>query len=53
MGFLEVLTLIFIVLKLTAYVDWSWFHVTSPLWAGYPILFAIFFTFAYVFSGSK
>ena len=30
MGLLEALTLIFIVLKLTGYIDWSWFWVLSP-----------------------
>jgi hypothetical protein len=30
MGFTEVLTLIFIVLKLTHYIDWSWWAVFAP-----------------------
>jgi len=30
MGFSEVLTLIFITLKLTHYIDWSWWWVLSP-----------------------
>lgn len=30
MGLLEALTLIFIVLKLMGYIDWSWFWVLSP-----------------------
>ena len=30
MGFLEVLTLIFVALKLTGHIDWSWFWVLSP-----------------------
>jgi len=33
LGFLEFLTLIFITLKLTGYIDWSWWWVLSPLWA--------------------
>ena len=28
------LTLIFIVLKLTGYIDWSWVFVLAPLWLG-------------------
>ena len=32
LGFLEFLTLIFITLKLTGYIDWSWWWVLSPLW---------------------
>jgi len=30
MGFTEILTLIFIVLKLTHYIDWSWWYVLLP-----------------------
>lgn len=29
-GFLGLLTIVFIVLKLTNYIDWSWFWVLSP-----------------------
>ena len=32
MGFLTTLNTIFIVLKMTGNVDWSWFWVLSPLW---------------------
>ena len=32
LGFLEFLTLIFITLKLTGYIDWSWWWVLAPLW---------------------
>jgi len=31
MGILEVLTLIFVVLKLTSFIDWSWWAVLSPM----------------------
>lgn len=31
-GFGTVLFLIFLVLKLTNYIDWSWWWVTAPLW---------------------
>lgn len=49
MGFCGWLTLLFIALKLTGYIDWSWWWVTSPLWAplvvvlavGLPILFVV------------
>ncbi len=36
MGFLEVLTVIFIVLKLAGIIDWSWWLVWAPM---YPALF--------------
>ena len=31
MGFFGVLTIVFIVLKLVEYIDWSWWLVISPL----------------------
>jgi hypothetical protein len=31
-SFASNLFLIFLVLKLTNYIDWSWWWVTSPLW---------------------
>lgn len=31
-GFPGLLTLVFIVLKLTDYIDWSWVWVLSPIW---------------------
>lgn len=36
------LTGIFVTLKLTHTVDWSWWWITAPLWGGYAILVAIF-----------
>jgi len=32
LGFCSILTLIFITLKLTDNIDWSWWWVLSPLW---------------------
>ena len=29
-----VLFVVFLVLKLTGHIDWSWWWVTSPLWIG-------------------
>ena len=31
-GFVGLLTIAFIVLKLTGYIDWSWWWVWSPVW---------------------
>ncbi len=36
-GFLGLLTILFIALKLTNYITWSWWWVLSPLWIA-PIL---------------
>jgi hypothetical protein len=33
-GFTGLLTVAFVVLKLTGYIDWSWWWVLSPLWIG-------------------
>lgn len=32
-GFCGLLTVLFIGLKLTGYIDWSWLWVLAPLWA--------------------
>lgn len=34
MGFMGALFLVFLVLKLTATITWSWWWVTAPLWGG-------------------
>jgi hypothetical protein len=36
-----VLFCIFLVLKLTGHIDWSWWWVTSPLWIPFGIFLAI------------
>ena len=40
-GFIGILTIVFITLKLTHVIDWSWRWVLSPIWIGYFTLFAI------------
>ena len=50
-GFLGLLTIVFITLKLTGYIAWSWWWVLSPLWIGFAISFtflAIVFLIAYL-----
>lgn len=41
--FLSILTLIFITLKLTGYIDWSWLWVLSPLVIPLGLIFSIIF----------
>jgi hypothetical protein len=36
-GFVSLLALLFIGLKLTGYITWSWWWVLSPLWIGFTI----------------
>ena len=33
--FISGLTLLFIYLKMTSYIDWSWLWVLSPLWISF------------------
>jgi hypothetical protein len=41
--------LIFLVLKLTEVIDWSWWWITAPLWLPF-VLFGVFFAFAFLIS---
>lgn len=40
-GFTGLLTIAFVVLKLTHFIDWSWWWVLSPVWIGAAILVAM------------
>lgn len=40
-GLCTILFLIFLVLKLTGYINWSWWWVTAPLWIGWAIVLVI------------
>ena len=42
MGFISVLSLIFIVLKLTNNISWSWIWVLSPIWISIILMILIF-----------
>lgn len=42
MGFTGVLTIVFIILKLTGVISWSWIWVLSPLWLGTALGLTIF-----------
>lgn len=41
-GFIGLLTIVFITLKLTGYIAWSWWWVLSPLWISFGIGIIIF-----------
>jgi hypothetical protein len=41
-GISFILFVVFLVLKLTDTIDWSWWWVTSPLWIPVAIVLAIF-----------
>lgn len=40
-GYLGWLSLIFIVLKLTGYINWSWWYVLAPIWVPFAIVFGL------------
>jgi len=40
-NFLGLLTIVFITLKLTGYINWSWWWVLAPMWGGFALALAI------------
>lgn len=40
-GFLGLLTILFIGLKLTGYIGWSWVWVLAPMWIGFAALIVV------------
>lgn len=48
-----VLGLIFVVLKLTNYIDWSWWFVLMPFYIGIVLAVAIYVGLAIAISNSK
>ena len=40
-GILTMMFIVFLTLKLTGNIDWSWWWVTSPLWLPIAILFTV------------
>ena len=44
-GFFGLMFLIFMTLKLTGVIDWSWWWVTAPLWGGFAIAILIVLIF--------
>ena len=42
-GFCGMLTILFVGLKLTGYIDWSWWWVVSPLWITCALLLLLLF----------
>lgn len=43
LGFFEALTLLFIALKLTGCIAWSWLWVLSPLWLTFTVAVVVAF----------
>jgi hypothetical protein len=51
MNFMPLLALLFIGLKLTNYIDWSWWFVTAPLYV--PAIIVIAVWLLALFAGAK
>jgi len=49
MKLLPVLFIVFLVLKLTGLIAWSWWWVTAPLWGG-AVLMIVIFILAVIFA---
>ena len=51
-GVFGLLGVVFVALKLTGYIDWSWWYVTLPFWGGLAfalIAFVIIAVLAFIF----
>lgn len=44
-GFVGLLTIVFITLKLTGFISWSWVWVLSPIWISTLIVLAVLLVF--------
>lgn len=52
-GFCSLLAILFIGLKLTNYIDWSWYWVLAPIWIPIVIVIAIVSVFGTVWLVAK
>ena len=51
-GVIGILGVVFVVLKLTGVIDWSWWYVTMPFWGGLALAF-VFIVVCSLFLASK
>lgn len=47
------LGVLFIALKLTGVIDWSWWWVTAPFWLGFTVVFCVTFLLAVLFAAGS
>lgn len=52
-GFFGLLGLVFITLKLTGFIDWSWLWVLAPFWVGFAIVGTIFIAWGILSASGK
>ena len=48
-GLPAILFIVFLILKLTDNIDWSWWWVTSPLWIPFAVVLGIIAIFLFIF----
>jgi hypothetical protein len=53
MSILGLLGVAFVILKLTNYIDWSWWWVTVPFWGGFALWAAVAVTALFVAAAAK
>lgn len=49
MGIFGTLFIIFLILKLTKVIDWSWWWITAPLWGGILLWIIVFMAYILFF----
>ena len=47
-GFFGLMFLILMTLKLTNYINWSWWWVTAPLWGGFIIIIILILVLVFI-----
>jgi len=47
-GVLGLLGVVFVTLKLTGFIDWSWWWVTAPFWGGVALALVMIFVIAMI-----
>lgn len=53
-GLFGLLFILFVGLKLTGFIDWSWWWVAAPLWGGFATMFLLaFVATAFVMLGAR
>jgi phosphoglycerol transferase MdoB-like AlkP superfamily enzyme len=52
-GVLGLLGVAFVVLKLTGFIDWSWWWVTAPFWGGFAFALVLAFVALFIAAAAK
>lgn len=52
-GVWGLLGVLFVALKLTGFIDWSWWWVTAPFWGGFALVLIVFAVWFVVALGAR